>query len=473
MSVQPPLSCNSSTKRPVNFYLGHSKKSVHHSMQFEDHSCSSTDIESDFDDKYCHVDADEYSRFSNTSCSSSYTSLSRFTSHPQQSMAIDINSRVGSSSSNKDPIYSSNDMMASATPRNNISLVTPPSESGKFGVAFFNNTKSEPQQCLSTSQSSIKSILDRATTVNEHGEVTYSCQSIAYLTKAISDRSLPPSPPRSFCFSPQPTPSLDFTSSTSTIVEPERASSATYPSSILSSLRKSFHDELKMKPQSPSEHKLIPINLEPVSPMFLAQSVDDDADIDEYDLDYGLTYRRNSTGSTNSCAIYDDEDNTSFHRFDEGFQRQVSDDDIETTISPEFLVGYEQEIISQLNLEEHSVIVDKFRARPLLADGNRPYIPCSPIFETVEELLAERYPYLQRGSQEFSYHLRRLQRNRQKLKDLSQCIDRYDQARRKRLSESHTREEKRFRARRWWRFISVYHCVVPRPTMLFFILHTK
>lgn len=322
-------------------------------------------------------------------------------------------------------------------------MVTPPHD--PYNKFSFNSTLKPTN--IDYSQSSIKSIIEKATTVDEVGKVSYSCESIAMLTKAISQRSLPPTPPRCFSLSPETSSaSADMSSSILTVTNDSAScrsfstceSVFIYPFSILDVLEESLEQHIKVTPQTPSENKLIPINLEPVSPMSLAKDIKD-SDIECFDLD---------------CAIYDDENDN----HDSGSNGALGNSCMEAsfgtqqpgeiTVSPEFLVGYEQDIISQLNLEEDDRIIDTFRIRPLLADGNRPFIPCSPVYPTVEELFGKKYPDLVPGTRQYIWHLNRLERNRTKLRDLSQCIDRYDQVRRKRLSESRSKEDKRFRARR-------------------------
>lgn len=419
--------------RTVNRF-GHSNKKPLRHFHPDTHHFSISDLSLD-------TDADDYSnllcRSKRNSRSGSSTTLHRF------SNSINKHSTQQSCGSKAIAIRSINSKQLDFNNHNNsISLVTPPDDNsstfGPFSNEFVNNSAIH-------SQSSIKHILDKAANVDDLGEVSYSCESIAMLTKAISERSLPPTPPRQF-YSQSSNNSVDPAGSTSTINSDATLSfsssssccdssvSVASPSSVLGCFENSIQSNFKMTPRSPSENKLIPINLDPVPPMLLTAE-SDYSDIEDYDLD---------------CAIYDDDDDDDQYQDSElNLQTNVLDQySDEMTISPEFLVGYEQDIISQLNLEEDQHIVDSFRPRPLLADGNRPFIPCSPVYNTVEELFAARYPELKQGSRLYMWHLKRLERNRLKLRDLSQCIDRYDQARQKRLSESHSRIDTRFRARR-------------------------
>lgn len=443
MSSATPTLPNSH-KRAVDFYLGHSRKKIQranylggqdasgHKQDFRhsNRSCSSTDFESDFDG---------HTSSSSSSCCGSYSALQRLPGcSSASSAAIDISS-------------SSNQTSHSTHSRAAISLVTPPhDDSAKYGLS--NNSSSQP---------TIKSILDKATSISPAGEISYSCQSIAILTKAISQRSLPPSPPRSFGLSslaPSRPATSELGPEPETAKETEREKdsstlglSAACPFPVLSQLAGigtagDLHYS-RITPRGPTGNTLIPINLDPVSPMLLATDILDN-DLDAEDLD---------------CALLSDDDEqhprvSESSRHQEQPPAQVFDLDDRTdefTVSPEFLVGYEQDIISQLNLEEDLRIVDKFRTRPLLADGNRPFIPCSPVFATVDELLRVQYSdVLRKGSREYLWHLGRLERNREKLKALSLCIEGYEQARQQRLlsmqktKSSGGREDGRFRVRR-------------------------
>lgn len=410
----------------VNFYLGHSKKKAQRlSYSDSDNSASSTDSESDSDDKYYNVDADNYSGHfysDDIPLQSSFQSHVHLSNHSTSVEAIDIYESCNYNNNNNNNINI----------ENYIPVVTPPNTYNKSSF----NSIIKPTN-INHSQSSIKSIIQKATTIDNVGQVSYSYESIAMLTKAISQRSLPPTPPRCFSQSPQsPSPSAEFSNYTFTNDHPSFEYCPIFPSSILNSFDDSVNHNIKITPQTPCENKLIPINLEPVSPISLANDIKD-SDIDCLDLDCAIydEYNHDSRcngASSNSCL-------------QASFDTQLPD---EITVSPEFLVGYEQDIISQLNLEEDDRIIDKFRIRPLLADGNRPFIPCSPVYASVEELFAKLYPDLVPGTRQYIWHLNRLERNRTKLRDLSQCIDRYDQVRRKRLSQSRSKEDKRFRARR-------------------------
>lgn len=227
-------------------------------------------------------------------------------------------------------------------------------------------------------------------------------KSIAQLSKAYS---LPPSPPVS--------PVLEkpkFPLNPSTLLETHNSKQS-----------------MTMTPQPAPSNDLIDINLDPVSPFYLtSDGYADDEDVDDFYLD------------------------------DEDYYDQDSDEDedYQSPVSPEYLVGHELEIISHLNLEDHPVVVDKFRPRPLLADPERPFIPSSPVYESVHDLLMSCYPFLTRGSTEYNRHMGRLQRNRDKLRSLSESIECYDQKRRERrvseieVGRSASFDENRFRARR-------------------------
>lgn len=79
-------------------------------------------------------------------------------------------------------------------------------------------------------------------------------------------------------------------------------------------------------------------------------------------------------------------------------------------------------------------IQDQFHdTRPILADPERPFIPASPIFESVDELLNTNYPDLLNDPQLYEFHKRRLLTNRHKLTTLRKTIySQYD----RRLSTS-------------------------------------
>lgn len=218
-----------------------------------------------------------------------------------------------------------------------------------------------------------------------------SIESIANFAKA---HALPPSPPVSPVIAKQTLPISPY------------------------SLLRSAYFEIPISPRPAPNNDLIACNLGPISPFQLScDSFADDEDIDDFDLE-------------------DDEEYE------------------EPSVSPEFLVGHESEIISHLNLEEDPVVVDKFHPQTLLADPERPFIPSSPVYDSVHELLITCYPHIEEGSQTYFYHLGRLMRNRDKLRALSDSMECYDQqVRKKRSSEmSFSRcfeqEEKRFRARR-------------------------
>ncbi|KAA8916441.1 hypothetical protein TRICI_001436 [Trichomonascus ciferrii] len=68
-------------------------------------------------------------------------------------------------------------------------------------------------------------------------------------------------------------------------------------------------------------------------------------------------------------------------------------------------------------------IQDQFHdTRPILADPERPFIPASPIFESVDELLKTNYPDLLNDPQLYEFHKRRLLTNRHKLTTLRKTI---------------------------------------------------
>jgi hypothetical protein len=132
-----------------------------------------------------------------------------------------------------------------------------------------------------------------------------------------------------------------------------------------------------VQPADPTDNGLIPINLDPVSPLILAAAITDSSDS---------------------------------------------------------LVGLEQRALQELNLEEHPFICDKFHQRPLLADPEKPFIASSPVFPNIDELFGEHYPELIPGSVEYIHHKNRLLRNRVKLRRLSRSMNDQEEQRRQRIS---------------------------------------
>jgi hypothetical protein len=97
--------------------------------------------------------------------------------------------------------------------------------------------------------------------------------------------------------------------------------------------------------------------------------------------------------------------------------------------------------LSDLQLEEHPYIVDKFYDRPLLHDPEVPFVRASPVFANIDEMFAAHYPQLERNSVEYIYHKNRLLRNRVKLRRLSQELDREQAARLSRISLARLRRK--------------------------------
>lgn len=151
---------------------------------------------------------------------------------------------------------------------------------------------------------------------------------------------------------------------------------SSHPGSPMPSSPSSDH-HCSIQPRVPSDNGLIPINLEPVSPLLLAAAV---------------------------------------------------------TESSESLVSLQQKAVSELQLEEHETITDKFHQRPLLADPDKPFIPCSPVFPDIDELFREYYPELMKNSLDYEHHKGRLMRNRVKLRRLSKSITDYEEERRRKIS---------------------------------------
>lgn len=322
-------------------------------------------------------------------------------------------------------------------PYANISLITPPGY----------------QTCFGQLMSSAKTPANK---------FNYSFEEISSLTKQCSEKGLPPSPPQSVYEDKNPSTTskhtkskpankLSSSSANNSLENNHNANTVLLPSTVLFQNKHVMQHEFKISPLNPKEHKLIPINLEPVSPLLLAaEDGDDEFEDDDSDCDNFTLEEEDEVDAINDQFLEVQEGNLA-----QSYQNNnvcINNGEDYETVSPEFLVGYEQEIISHLNLEEDVNVVDKFRMRPLLADGNRPYIPCSPVFSTVEELLQVSYPEIQPGSSEYNQHLNRLKRNRTKLRRLSDCIDMYDRVRRKRIYENsvnsrESKEDKRFRSR--------------------------
>jgi hypothetical protein len=84
--------------------------------------------------------------------------------------------------------------------------------------------------------------------------------------------------------------------------------------------------------------------------------------------------------------------------------------------------GYE-DCYRMANIIPDPWIQDQFHdTRPILADPERPFIPASPIFESVDELLKTNYPDLLNDPQLYEFHKRRLLTNRHKLTSLRKSI---------------------------------------------------
>lgn len=67
---------------------------------------------------------------------------------------------------------------------------------------------------------------------------------------------------------------------------------------------------------------------------------------------------------------------------------------------------------------------DQFHdTRPILADPDRPFIPTSPLFKSVDDLLSAKYPDLLNDPNLYAFHKRRLLTNRQKLIQLKQTME--------------------------------------------------
>lgn len=197
-------------------------------------------------------------------------------------------------------------------------------------------------------------------------------------------RSLPPSPPAS----PPVSPGSSFTPL--------------------------FRDrQERIEPRAPRDHGLIPINLEPVSPMTLAAAVStdgyefDDADDDEDDgLDDDRLDHHLNGGPYSITAGGEPDFDVPAYALDDG----------------------------NLVLEEHPHVVDRFYDRPLLHDPDVPFVKASPVFDSVDDLFAAHYPELRPGSVEYAYHKGRLLRNRAKLRRLAEKLRREHSARRSRIS---------------------------------------
>jgi hypothetical protein len=70
-----------------------------------------------------------------------------------------------------------------------------------------------------------------------------------------------------------------------------------------------------------------------------------------------------------------------------------------------------------------TIIHDKFNHKPILStDFDNPFIPCTPVFKNIDDLLSTHYPHL--SQQEYIYHKQRLQRNRSKLFQLRELLNR-------------------------------------------------
>ncbi|CAN6674461.1 hypothetical protein TRVA0_054S00298 [Trichomonascus vanleenenianus] len=97
------------------------------------------------------------------------------------------------------------------------------------------------------------------------------------------------------------------------------------------------------------------------------------------------------------------------------------------SLSDDSPFSWPKEPISGLVSDKY--IHDKFHQRPLLADTEKPFIPCEPVFESVDEMLRKCYPGL--SPEQHAYHRQRLISNRHKLLELRQHVEsQYAQRRR-------------------------------------------
>lgn len=230
-------------------------------------------------------------------------------------------------------------------------------------------------------------------------------------------------------FPPSPASSLPPPLSIQTFLQVNKVDLAhpVSPSSLLAATTTTHYTTTStscMRPQAPLSNKLIRINLDPPSPLLLAGDFDDDFDDDDE-------------------LCLDDED----------YYYEDDDDEDEEDMLP-----------FSLALEEDPLVVDRFHPRPLLADPEEPFIAATPVYPTVEALLASSYPSLNPASTEYASHLHRLRRNRMKLEILREQAEREKRQLREEMAaslgrsrsltrfsvggQSQSPEENRFRARR-------------------------
>jgi hypothetical protein len=166
----------------------------------------------------------------------------------------------------------------------------------------------------------------------------------------------------------------------------------------------------KMTPLPAPSNKLIPINLEPPSPLMLA--------------------------TTRPYCNFDDYLSSSEEEEEETDDDFDSDEDVPT-------------------MSIDSLVVDQYKPLPLLeTDPALPaHLQSRPVHDSVEELLATSYPHLLANSMQYEWHLNRLKRNREYINSCKQSMERQQSQSRSLPAPSPSvwgasGDCKRFRARR-------------------------
>ncbi|KAF5092861.1 hypothetical protein D0Z03_002659 [Geotrichum reessii] len=85
--------------------------------------------------------------------------------------------------------------------------------------------------------------------------------------------------------------------------------------------------------------------------------------------------------------------------------------------------GFDEDVPSMLI---DSQIVDQYKALPLLQiDPALPiYLQSTPVYDSVEELLASSYPHLLADTLQYEWHLNRLKRNREYVNNCKMSMER-------------------------------------------------
>lgn len=150
------------------------------------------------------------------------------------------------------------------------------------------------------------------------------------------------------------------------------------PSDILNINHTCIDSVEKITPLPASSNKLIPINLNPPSPLLLATT-------------------------------------RPYYNFDDYLSSSEEEDETDNDFD---------EDIPSMSID--SQIVDQYKPLPLLAtDPALPvHLQSTPVHDSVEELLASSYPHLLANSLQYEWHLNRLKRNREYVNNCKMTMER-------------------------------------------------